>query len=148
MNNLERPDLPERRAGRILFTELAWREHRLAHFRPVPATSPTADRSESGAVGKQYPDAAHDAFPHVVGQFDVIGEDDLARGLEQAHVSRRGDHVGALVVGDGIRQQHALALGDFHVARGDDHSKGFVIADLVGGQERRNPARDRLLGEA
>src|SRR3546814_11324880 len=50
-------------------------------------------------------DVLDEAVLHVVGQFDVVREDDLSTRFQQDDVARRADGVGLLVVADGVGQQ-------------------------------------------
>ena len=75
----------------------------------------------------------------------MLGKDDVAGGLHQSDVARRGQQVGALVVGHLVGDQHAVVVGDLDVtARGNDTAFG-IVAHLVGGQQNGQARLDRRL---
>src|SRR3546814_9813524 len=82
-------------------------------------------------------DVLDEAVLHVVGQFDVVREDDLSTRFQQDDVARRADGVGLLVVADGVGQQDPIALDQFHVAARRHGAKLLVMAQRVGGDEDR-----------
>ena len=70
-------------------------------------------------------------------QLDEIGEDHVAGRLQQADMARGGDGIGALIVGDGVGEQHLVVLGDLDMTFGDDEAELVVVLHLVGAEQHR-----------
>src|SRR5215469_13774548 len=68
-------------------------------------------------------------------QLDEIAEENVAVGLEQAHMARGGNRVGALVVGDGVGEKNLIPLAQLDTALGDDQPEIFVVLYLVGAEQ-------------
>ena len=83
------------------------------------------------------PDVADHPLAQARGQLDIFGEGDVAGRLQQADIAAGRHGSGALIVGEGVREQDALALAQLDMPAGGDHAEVAVVGDLVGGEQDR-----------
>jgi hypothetical protein len=135
VNHPHRLELPQRRGLRVVLAQLAGAVDHLGELAAPVGGHPAAGGGEPRAVGEQHAEAAHGAALEIAGELGVVGEHHLARRLEHGDVARRGDHVAALVVRQGVGAQHPLAAGELDRAGGGDDAEPVVVDDLVGKQQ-------------
>ena len=71
----------------------------------------------------------------MIGQDDVVGKGHIAAFVEQTDMTVGRHHVGALIVGNRVRQQDAPVVIDFDMAFGDDGVLVGVVDRFLGLQQ-------------
>ena len=145
VGDLDRLDLPERRARRVLGAELAGRIDGVVELVDVAARALAGGGRQPRLVAEQQPDALDGGFLEVLGEFGVVGKDGVAVLVGQVDIARRGDGLRLLVVGHRVGVDDAVAARDLDMAAGGDDADVAVIGHLVGDQQDRDLVAGLLL---
>lgn len=141
----QRLDLPKQRPVGVVLARAAGRIEGMVQAGLVAAGARAADRRHARVVRQKHADVACQTLLEVAGKLDVVGEQHLAGGLQQADVARRGHDVEAEIVVHRVGLQDAAFLADLHMAARGDEVEFAVVDHLVGEQQHRL-VRRHLLG--
>ena len=137
VDDLARLELPQRRAVRIVRTEIAGTVDGPFHAREPALRAHAPGGGKAGAVGEQHADAPDDSLAQVPGDLDAVREHHLARGVGDDDVACRRDAVLVEAVDQPVGPQHVPVVHERHRTLGRRDAAALVVADFVGLEEGR-----------
>jgi hypothetical protein len=139
-----RLDLPHGSAGRILLAKIARTVNGATRDRRIAAAAPGTDGRQPRLIGEKRPEVLYGAVAQVVGQLNVVGEDDVARRFGNAYIACRADDIVQPVERHDIGPQDPLALRNLDIAPRRDDAELLVVVHLVGGDQGGQAGRGTL----
>ena len=114
--------------------KVAGRIDAFAHLGDIPRRTPRPGRGDARTVGQDHADAFDDGIAKVAGKLHAVAENDFPSRFSQLHVSRGGNHIRYLVIGDGIGEKPSRPLDHLDVAGCGDDVALLIEAHFIGAQ--------------
>ena len=131
MDDFFRLELPSRRLSGIVGAQRAGRIDATVDLGDLAFLAFGVTSDHARIVRQQRGDVIDKTFAHIVGDFEIVAEIDVALIVDEFHIACCGDDVGGLVPDDPVGQQHRFALDEFHMAGQHDDVVDLVLLDMI-----------------